>query len=119
MPKKTQPARLTPGCHQPAGPRTGSQPRRAEARYAMNPEIRKQIEPSASGRHTSRSYDGLDKAVCNARKVVALKKSVPADWTVAAHHAARPAPASPRSGAASQTCSAPPVVKSSDPMKKV
>src|SRR4051794_2148179 len=48
-PKSTQPRRLTPGCHQPSEPRTGSQPCRAEAWYATRPETRKQIEPNASG----------------------------------------------------------------------
>ena len=48
-----------------------------------------------------------------------LKKIVPADCTVAVHQAARPAPGSPRRGAASQTCSAPPAVNSSEPTKKV
>ena len=48
-----------------------------------------------------------------------LKNSVPADWTTAAHHPARPAPASWRSGAASQVCSPPPAVNRIEPTKNV
>ena len=55
IPKKMQPSRLTAGSHQPGSPRSGSQPRRAEALYAIAPETRKQIEPNASGRQTSLS----------------------------------------------------------------
>src|SRR3954452_15278031 len=48
-----------------------------------------------------------------------LKNSVPADWMIAAHQAARPAGPSRRSVADSQVCSAPPAVKKSDPTKNV
>ena len=51
--------------------------------------------------------------------VVALKKSVPADWTIAAHHAARPPPRECRSGQASQLCKPPPAVKRIEPTKNV
>src|SRR3954447_7553881 len=73
----------------------------------MRPDTRKQVDPNTSGRQTNRSYDGSDSAVCSARKVVALKKIVPANWIAAAHHAARPAPASRRCGTASTACIAP------------
>jgi hypothetical protein len=57
--------------------------------------------------------------VCIASYVVTLKKSVPADWTMAAHQAARPAPEERRSRQASQLCSAPPLVNRIEPTKKV
>jgi hypothetical protein len=47
-----------------------------------------------------------------------LKKSVPADWTIADHHAALP-PGERRSTQASRLWSAPPAVKRMEPTKKV
>ena len=79
MANRMHPSRLTDASHHPGPPRTGNQPRRAETPYAMKPEIRKKIEPIASGRHTSRLYSGFDSAVCIARNVVTLKHNVPAD----------------------------------------
>ena len=49
----------------------------------------------------------------SARKVVKLKKTVPADWIAAAHSSA------PRPGSASQVWTAPPAVKNSEPTKNV
>src|SRR3954471_4350659 len=108
-----QPSRLTPGCHHPGPLRAGSQPCRCEAAYPIAPEIRKQIEPNASGRQTRRSYSGFVSAVCIAANVVTLKNNVPADWTPAAHSAERAA------ASESQTCIAPPAVKKIDPTKNV
>jgi len=51
--------------------------------------------------------------------VVTLKKSVPADWTTAAYHAAPPPPGMRLSGHASQLCSAPPAVNRIEPTKNV
>jgi hypothetical protein len=51
--------------------------------------------------------------------VVTLKNSVPADWMIAAHHAARPPPGERHSGQASQLCSAPPSVNRIEPTKNV
>jgi hypothetical protein len=48
-----------------------------------------------------------------------LKKSVPADWTTAARHAARPPPGRRRAGRLSDVCTSPPAVKRIEPMKKV
>ncbi len=48
-----------------------------------------------------------------------LKKSVPADWITAAHHAARPSPAACLPGHATQLCSAPPIVNRIEPTKNV
>src|SRR6185312_2774781 len=56
---------------------------------------------------------------CNARNVVTLKNSVPRDWTIAVHQAARPGASAARRGAASQLCSAPPAVNRIDPTKNV
>jgi hypothetical protein len=50
---------------------------------------------------------------------VTLKKSVPADWTIAAHHAAGPPPGERRLAQASQLCSAPPKVNRIEPTKNV
>jgi hypothetical protein len=61
----------------------------------------------------------LDGSVESPWNVVTLKNSVPADWTTAAHHAARPAPGARRPGKASQVCTAPPPVKKIDPTKNV
>src|SRR3954464_14107740 len=105
MPKKMQPRRLTPGCHQPAPPRSGSKPcrpRRGEARYAMKPETRKEIDPRQSGPQTSLLYSEVVGATCIALYVVTLKKSVPADWTIADHQAARPPSGARRSIQASR-----------------
>ena len=82
MPKKTQPSRFTAGC----------QLWRGIPQYAIAPETRKQIDPNASGRHTSRSYDAFVSAVSIARKVEKLKNRVPANWISADHHAARGPP---------------------------
>src|SRR3954452_5043407 len=101
MPNKTQPSRLTAGC----------QPCRGTAQYATAPEIRKQTEPKASGRHTRRLYCGFDRAVSRARKVDALKKSVPANWTAALQNAPFTPPGACRSGIADTSSSATPVVK--------
>src|SRR5438105_13715107 len=119
MPKKTHPSRLIAGCHHPCPPRAGSHPWRDEARYAIAPETRKQIEPRQSGRHTSLLYSELVTAVCMAWKVVRLKKSVPADWITAAHHAVRPSPAECLRGHATQLCSAPPIVNRIQPTNNV
>src|SRR5215204_4821018 len=81
--------------------------------------MRKQIDPRQSGRQTSLSYSGLAKAVCIAWYVVRLKNSVPADWMMAAHHAARPPPGECRSDQASQLCSPPPAVNRIEPIKNV
>src|SRR5262245_32098344 len=104
MPKNTQPSRLIDGCHQ----------RCWAAAKPIAPETRKQIDPNASGRHTSRSYSGLASAVLSAWKVVTLKNSVPADWTDATHQSAFQRP-----GKASQDCSPPPAVNRIEPTKKV
>src|SRR5438876_5459107 len=113
-----QPSRLTAGCHHPAPPRTGNHPCRAEARWAIAPETRKQIDPRQSGRQTSLLYSGLVKAVCIAWYVVTLKNSVPADWTIAAHHPAVP-PGERRPDQASQLWRPPPAVNKIEPTKKV
>src|SRR6478609_1290839 len=117
-----QPSRLTAGCHQPTPLRIGSTPcqrRRGEARYAIAPETRKQIDPRQSGRQTSLLYSGLVNAMCIAWYVVTLKNSVPADWMMAAHQAAPPPAAECRPDQASQLCSAPPTVNRIEPTKKV
>src|SRR4051794_20897614 len=85
----------------------------------MTPDTRKQTDPNASGRQTSRSYCGSVSDVCRAWYVVTLKNSVPADCTTAARHADRAAPAERRPDAASQVCSAPPAVNSTEPAKNV
>src|SRR5438876_3704098 len=116
-----QPRRLTPGCHQPAPPRSGSnpgRPRRGEARYAMRPETRKQIDPRQSGRQTSLLYSVLVRAVCIAWYVVTLKKTVPADWMSEAHSPAPP-PGECRPDQASQLWSPPPAVNKIEPTKNV
>ena len=77
------------------------------------------MEPRQSGLQTSLLYSGLVRATCIARYVVTLKKSVPADWTRAAHNPARPPPASRLPGQASQLCSPPPAVNRIEPTKKV
>src|SRR5829696_4958378 len=84
----------------------------------MRPETRKQIEPRASGRQTSGSYPAAVAGVSSALKVVTLKNSVPADWTIAAHHAADP-PAWWRCPKANALCRAPPSVNRIEPAKKV
>src|SRR5262245_59643496 len=48
-----------------------------------------------------------------------LKKSVPADWTSADHHAALPPSGVWRWGHANQLCRNPPAVKSTEPAKNV
>ena len=48
-----------------------------------------------------------------------LKNSVPIDWIVAAHQAARPAASAALPGAASQVWRAPPMVNSTEPTKNV
>src|SRR3954451_14013440 len=95
----------------------------------MRPDTRKQVDPNASGRQTNRSYDGSDSAVCSARKVVALKKSVPANWIAGAPPAGggpappprggRPAPPSGRGGPPPAATPPRPAVNSSEPTKKV
>src|SRR4029450_8447773 len=52
-------------------------------------------------------------------KVVTLKNSVPADWTTAAHHAARSGWDAWGSGNASEVCTAPPAVNRIEPTKNV
>src|SRR5436190_17486600 len=76
------------------------------------------MEPRQSGRQTSASYLALVTATCMAWYVVTLKNSVPADWMLAAHQAARP-DAACRSGQASRLCSAPPAVNRMEPTKNV
>jgi hypothetical protein len=51
--------------------------------------------------------------------VVTLKKSVPADWTMADHQAARPPPGELRSARARRLWSAPPTVNRIEPTKNV
>jgi hypothetical protein len=92
---------------------------RGTAKYPIPPETRKHTEPSASGRHTSRSYAGSEIAVAIARLVETLKKSVPADWIAAVHHAARPPRSRWRSRYAARLCRAPPVVNRIEPAKNV
>ena len=57
--------------------------------------------------------------MCSAWKVVTLKNRVPADWTIAARHAARPLPGAWRSPWLSHVCSAPPAVNRMEPTKNV
>src|SRR3954454_24330426 len=60
----------------------------ATAAYATKPETRKQTEPTASGRHTSRSYDGESIATTSAPNVVTLNATVPASCTPLLHQSA-------------------------------
>src|SRR3954452_17293178 len=75
MPKATQPARFTIASHHASARRC-----RCTAAYATAPEMRKQIEPSASGDQTSRSYADASRPACSARNVLTLKKMVPSNW---------------------------------------
>src|SRR3954464_7358902 len=109
MPKATQPARFTRAIHQ-------SRVRRAlcTASIARQPEARKQIEPRASGVHTSRSYSLESSPLRNASKVETLKNTVPTSW-IALLHQSRPRG---RNRPPSTYCSAAADVKKSEPTKK-
>ena len=60
--------------------------------------IRKQIEPHASGRQPLPTRASVSTAVINAAVVLRLKKSVPTNWTAAAHQSDRSARLDPRRG---------------------
>src|SRR3954462_14749112 len=98
----------------------------ATAAYGTNPETRKHTEPTASGRHTSRSYDGESIATTSAPNVVTLNATVPASCTPLLHQSAlcgcqttspgRP-PESLRGRSVAATGRAAPAVNSRDPPK--
>ena len=80
------------------------------ASSASTLETRKQIDPKTSGDQTSRFEVWVEKWWYIPKKVVTLKKSVPANWTPAAH-TSLPSPRATRS------CSNAAVVKKIEPTK--
>src|SRR3954453_3249743 len=106
MPKNTEPARLIAAivrsrpCRRP---RTATQ--------ASQLAARKQTEPKASGRQISLSSWPLEIALLNARPVLRLKNSVPANWMTPAHQLSR----SDRGVASAWSAAA--LVKNSEPAK--
>jgi hypothetical protein len=87
MPKNTDPI-SAPILHPGSDVRHENQAWPASAN-ASSLATRKQIEPSASGVHTTRSAPLGERLASRAVKVVTLKKSVPASCTVVAHQSIR------------------------------
>src|SRR5262245_22324776 len=91
----------------------------ATANHATPLATRKQIEPKASGDHTSLFSCVADKCRAMASKVEMLKNSVPASWTAPASQSRLPGSHACQRPVACRYCRAAAVVKKIEPTKKV